>query len=80
MKKHATYQKFMVSLAMAAVVAVSAVIPASAVGFTDVSKLHPQYKEITELAKSGAILGYSDGTFKPYKELLRSNVVKIIGK
>ncbi len=59
----------------------STVIPgvASAAQFSDIKGTSLELS-ISELVNNGVINGYPDGTFKPNKELTRSDVVKLIGK
>ena len=73
------YKKFVATAATATLVA-SAIVPvASAAGFSDVeNNAHAQ--AINALAEQGVINGYPDGTFKPNKQLTRSDVVKLLGK
>ncbi|MEL3960202.1 S-layer homology domain-containing protein [Lysinibacillus endophyticus] len=73
------YKKFVATAATATLVA-SAIVPvASAAGFTDVEN-NGHAQAINALADQGIINGYPDGTFKPNKELTRSDVVKLLGK
>ena len=75
----ATYKKFLVGAASAALVA-SAVAPAaSAKEFKD-TKGNTHEKAIDALSDAGVISGYPDGTFQPNKTLTRSDVVKLMGK
>lgn len=46
--------------------------------FTDVPETHENYQAITYLQSKGIIQGYEDGTFKPDKEVVRAEAVKII--
>lgn len=52
---------------------------ASAAQFSDIEGDTHQ-EAIGQLVNMGIINGYPDGTFKPYKELTYSDVVKLIGK
>ncbi|MCP1143649.1 S-layer homology domain-containing protein [Lysinibacillus endophyticus] len=73
------YKKFVATAATATLVA-SAIVPvASAAGFKDVAN-NDHATAINALADQGVINGYPDGTFKPNKELTRSDVVKLLGK
>ncbi|SOB90260.1 S-layer family protein [Ureibacillus xyleni] len=73
------YKKFVATAATATLVA-SAIVPvASAAGFKDVAN-SDHATAINALADKGVINGYPDGTFKPNKELTRSDVVKLLGK
>lgn len=67
--------------AAAFTVVVSAAIPnaAGAAHLTDIQG-NTHEKSIQELVEMGLISGYPDNTFKPNKELTRSDVVKLIGK
>lgn len=82
-----TYKKFLTGAATAAMV-VSAVAPVAAQGqvadtaqnaFSDVGP-KDYFMEITEARELGFLSGYQDGTFKPYQELTRANVVKFLAK
>jgi len=46
--------------------------------FTDVPETHENYQAITYLQSKGIIQGYEDGSFKPDKEVVRAEAVKII--
>ncbi len=46
--------------------------------FSDVPADHPRYNVIMEIAKSGVVGGYSDGTFKPDANITRAEVTKVI--
>lgn len=71
--------KWIVSLASAALVA-SAIVPvANAASFSDIA--NNDHKEaILALAEAGIITGYPDGTFKPNAIVTRGNVTKLLGK
>lgn len=72
------YKKFVATAATATLVA-SAIVPvASAASLSDISGTHEE--AITSLVEGGVVSGYADGTFKPNKELTRSDVVKLLGK
>ncbi|MCM3087230.1 S-layer homology domain-containing protein [Bhargavaea ginsengi] len=82
-----TYKKFLTGAATAAMV-VSAVAPVAAQGqvadtaqnaFSDVGP-NDYFMEITEARELGFLSGYQDGTFKPYQQLTRANVVKFLAK
>ena len=74
------YRKFIVGAASAALVA-SAVAPvALAADFSDVNDKNSHKEAIDALSNAGVITGYQDGTFKPNKDLTRSDVVKLMGK
>jgi hypothetical protein len=47
-------------------------------GFTDVSANNKYRKSIMYLASKGVVQGYSDGTFKPTKQVTRAEAVKLI--
>ncbi|WP_096550396.1 S-layer homology domain-containing protein [Ureibacillus thermosphaericus] len=73
------YKKFFASAATATLVA-SAIVPAvSAATFTDVED-NTHKEAIDALTEMGIIKGYPDGTYKPYKTLKRSDVVKLLGR
>ena len=73
------YKKFVATAATATLVA-SAIVPvASAASFSDTTG-NTHEAAISTLADAGIIKGYADGTFKPNKELTRSDVVKLLGK
>ena len=73
------YKKFVATAATATLVA-SAIVPvASAASFSDTAG-NTHEAAISALAEAGVISGYPDGTFKPNKELTRSDVVKLLGK
>jgi len=46
--------------------------------FSDVPRNHPFYSFIETAYKHGVISGYSDGTFRPYDDLTRGQLCKII--
>ena len=58
--------------------AVSGTPTACAVSFTDVPPDHPFYIWIRCLACRGIISGYSDGTFRPYNDITRGQIAKIV--
>lgn len=73
------YTKFVATAATATLVA-SAIVPvASAASLSDISG-NTHEEAINALVSDGIISGYQDGTFKPNKELTRSDVVKLLGK
>ena len=73
------YTKFVATAATATLVA-SAIVPvASAAALSDISG-NTHEEAINALVDAGVINGYPDGTFKPNKELTRSDVVKLLGK
>ena len=73
------YKKFVATAATATLVA-SAIVPvASAASFSDTTG-NTHEAAISALSDAGIIKGYADGTFKPNKELTRSDVVKLLGK
>lgn len=73
------YTKFVATAATATLVA-SAIVPvASAASLSDISG-NTHEEAINALVDAGVINGYPDGTFKPNKELTRSDVVKLLGK
>ncbi|OBW58866.1 hypothetical protein A9986_07940 [Solibacillus silvestris] len=73
------YKKFVATAATATLVA-SAIVPvASAASLSDI-KGNTHEGAINALVDAGVISGYPDGTFKPNKELTRSDVVKLLGK
>ncbi|MFP3917904.1 S-layer homology domain-containing protein [Lysinibacillus telephonicus] len=73
--------KNLFTAAAALTVIASTVTPgvASAAQFSDIQGTSLE-GIITELVDMGMISGYPDGTFKPNKDLTRSDVVKLIGK
>lgn len=48
--------------------------------FSDVTSSNPYYNSVTYFAKRGIINGYSDGTFKPEKNVTRGELLAIIFK
>ncbi|WP_339175168.1 S-layer homology domain-containing protein [Solibacillus sp. FSL R5-0691] len=73
------YKKFVATAATATLVA-SAIVPvASAASLSDIAG-NTHEGAINALVDAGVISGYPDGTFKPNKELTRSDVVKLLGK
>jgi len=58
--------------------AVSGTPTACTVSFTDVPPDHPFYIWIRCLACRGIISGYSDGTFRPYNDITRGQIAKIV--
>lgn len=55
-------------------------VSAQKVGFSDVTPNYTHYQNIMDAQDLNFISGYPDGSFKPLRELSRSNVVKILGK
>lgn len=47
---------------------------------TDVTKSNTHYHNIVRATELGFMGGYGDETFKPFRELTRSDVVKTLGK
>ncbi|WP_033542708.1 S-layer homology domain-containing protein [Planococcus sp. CAU13] len=87
MSKKANY-KFMAGAVTAAMVA-SAIAPAASANeveaqseflYSDVSASNSHFDAIYKARELGILSGYQDGTFKPARELTRSNVVKGLGK
>ncbi|HWO77546.1 MAG TPA: S-layer homology domain-containing protein [Bacillus sp. (in: firmicutes)] len=74
-----SYRKFLAGTVTAAVVA-SAVTPAAAATtFSDVENLDQETKDaIYALVDAGTITGYPDGTFKPFNDINRGQVAKMI--
>lgn len=77
-KKHHYSTFFKVTTASA--IAASIVIPvaSTANAMSDVPTNHQFYQAVHELQERGIINGYSDGTFKPEKNLTRGQAAKII--
>ncbi len=48
--------------------------------FSDITSTNPYYNSVTYFAKRGIINGYSDGTFKPDKNVTRGELLAIIFK
>jgi 5'-nucleotidase/UDP-sugar diphosphatase len=46
--------------------------------FTDVPRNHPFFAYIETAYKHGAVTGYSDGTFRPYSDMTRGQLCKVI--
>src|SRR5690606_23434311 len=66
--------------AATATLVASAIVPvASAASLSDIAG-NTHEEAINALVSDGIISGYQDGTFKPNKELTRSDVVKLLGK
>ncbi|WP_424236464.1 S-layer homology domain-containing protein [Bhargavaea ginsengi] len=84
-----TYKKFLTGAATAAMV-VSAVAPVAAQGqdvadqanssFSDIGPSSSHYTNVIEARELGFLSGYTDGTFKPNKDLNRGDVAKMLGK
>lgn len=74
-------KKQVLNLFSAAAITAAVAAPAaiSAAQFTDIQG-DTHEEAIVQMAELGIIKGYPDGTFKPYKELNRSDVIKLIGK
>lgn len=84
MSDNKTFRKYAVST-MAAATAAAGVVPAavsadSNVDFPDVSDTNDHRDAILELANSGVINGYADGTFRPHEEVTRSQVAVMLAK
>lgn len=63
------------------IVVVAFAIPIDTIGgphFTDVPEDHPFYQWIESAYNADVITGYSDGTFRPYDNLTRGQLTKII--
>ncbi|WP_342600188.1 S-layer homology domain-containing protein [Psychrobacillus sp. FSL H8-0483] len=71
--------RFLAGAVTASLVATAVVPTAFAASFSD-TKGSTHEEAIYALVKAGVINGYPDGTFKPNKTLVRSDVVKLIGK
>lgn len=54
------------------------IVPAFAKTFSDVSEKNPYFNATYYLSQKGIINGYSDGTFKPYNEINRAELLKIL--
>lgn len=52
--------------------------PKEAYVFTDVPESHPQYEAIKFLKDSGLSKGYSDGSFRPSREITRAEVAVLL--
>ncbi len=48
--------------------------------FSDLTDAHWAHTDIITLVKSGEIVGYTDGTFKPEKTVTRAEFVKMLGE
>lgn len=55
-------------------------VSASTPTFTDVSKSHPNYQAITELAERKVINGYTDGTFRPNNQVNRAEFAAFVAR
>ena len=55
----------------------SLALPASA-SFSDVPFSHENYQAISYMELTGTISGYSDGTFRPYSNINRAEILKIL--
>lgn len=74
------YKKFLATAATATLVA-SAIVPVvSASSFKDVKEDDSHKEAIEALVELEIVNGYPDNTFKPYNELTRGNVVKMLGR
>ncbi|MEK4484666.1 S-layer homology domain-containing protein [Psychrobacillus sp. FSL H8-0484] len=71
--------RFLAGAVTVSLVATTVVPTAFAASFSD-TKGSTHEEAIYALVKAGVINGYPDGTFKPNKTLVRSDVVKLIGK
>ena len=83
MYKHSSMKLFLASSAFAvAVASVSIPIQAEAATktFKDVSNKSAYYKEISEIASKGIILGYEDGTFKPNELITRKHAAALLAR
>ena len=58
----------------------SPIVQAATTSFKDVSASFKYYKAITELADKGVIKGFSDGTFKPTKQVTRAEFASFIAR
>lgn len=81
------HNKFMVGAVTAAMVATAVapvagaeVNPKSEFAFSDVSVENTHYENIYKAYEAEFMSGYQDGTFKPFQDLTRGNVVKALGK
>lgn len=65
--------KRILSLFLAAALALCLCVPALAADFSDVPPSHTFYSAVMDCAGKGIVGGYSDGTFQPTKTVTRSN-------
>lgn len=74
-----SYRKFLAGTVTAAVVA-TAVAPAASAAFNDVPATDSHAENIATAVELGLINGFEDGTFKPYQDITRGQVAKIIAR
>lgn len=67
-------------IALAALLACSAISVSAANPFSDVDKDHWSYKAISELSAQGIVEGYPDGSFKGDRHISRFETAQIIGR
>lgn len=60
-------------------IALFSLIPSAlAAGFTDIPSTSPYFLSTTYLQEKGIISGYQDGTFKPFNQINRAELLKIL--
>lgn len=79
MKKFSNLKKFIVG-SITAVLVASSGAPMASASFNDVSVNNPHAAYIYRAVEMGLINGYEDGSFKPYQNITRGQVVKIIAR
>lgn len=75
-----TMKKFVSALCFTLLLSAVASFSANAASFSDVSKTHRYYKEISTLADAGILQGYPDGTFKPAVYVTRTQSLNILDR
>lgn len=82
-KNKAKFNKFLTGAVTATMVA-TAVVPVAAAAetpsFSDVPTTDTHYKNITQAVERGLFSGHADGTFKPYNEITRGQVAKVLAR
>lgn len=81
-KNKAKFNKFLTGAVTATMVA-AAVVPTAAAetpSFSDVPTTDTHYKNITQAVERGLFGGHEDGTFKPYNEITRGQVAKVLAR
>lgn len=82
-KNKAKFNKFLTGAVTATMVA-AAVVPTAAAAetpsFPDVPTTDTHHKNIIQAVERGLFSGHADGTFKPYNEITRGQVAKVLAR
>ena len=73
------FNRFVAGALTAAMVSFSLTAPVQAEGFSDINGM-PTRESILNLTSQGIIMGYPDGTFKPYQPITRGDAAVMIAR